>query len=183
MKKTLVAAIAALWAVAALAADKKASGEFSAMAAVNTASGTRSMAFDVVVTNPRSLADVQPLKKVLAQGGQQALLNAIRGGGQGQIKLGALVYPVDLVVAEKIDAGWRYFIVTARPIRTGEAEQDGGESLNYPFAVFGFDATDWGSGDGVIYTRAALSVDDDGHVHVAQYDGDPGQLTDIRRVN
>jgi len=38
------------------------------------------------------------------------------------------------------------------------------------------------SGDGVIYTRAALSVDDDGHVHVAQYDGDPGKLTNIRRV-
>ncbi len=183
MKRTLMGVVVAFWAAAALAGDKKAAGEFSAMASINTASGTRSMAFDVVVSNPRSLADVQPLKKVLAQGGQQALLNAIRGGGQGQIKLGALVYPVDLVVAEKIEDGWRYFIVTARPIKTGEADQDGGESLNYPFAVFGFDATDFMSGDGVIYTRAALSVDDGGHVSVAQYDGDPGQLTDIRRVN
>jgi hypothetical protein len=46
------------------------------------------------------------LKKILEQGGQQALVNAIRGGGQGQIKLGALSYPVDLVMVEKIDDGW-----------------------------------------------------------------------------
>jgi hypothetical protein len=124
-------------ACAALGADKP-TGEFSATASIDTPSGTRSMAFDVVVSNPRSLADVVPLKKVLENGGQQALANAIRGGGQGQIKLGALVYPVDLVAAERIEDGWRYFIVTTRPINTG-SEEDGGASLDYPFAVFGFD--------------------------------------------
>ena len=146
MKPTLAALAATLWAVAALAGDKKATGEFSATASINTASGTRSMAFDVVVSNPRSLADVMPLKKVLEQGGQQALLNAIRGGGQGQIKLGALAYPADLVVVDKIDDGWRYFIVTARPIKVSESDEDGGASLNYPFAVFRFDSTDFSSG-------------------------------------
>jgi hypothetical protein len=183
MKRGLWAIAATLWALAALAGDKKATGEFSATASINTASGTRTMAFDVVVSNPRSLADVMPLKKVLEQGGQQALLNAIRGGGQGQIKLGALVYPVDLVAVDKIDDGWRYFIVTARPINVSESDEDGGASLDYPFAVFRFDSTDFSSGDGTIYTRAALSVDDDGHLQIAQYDGDPGQLTNITRVN
>jgi hypothetical protein len=168
-------------ACAALGADKP-TGEFSATASIDTPSGTRSMAFDVVVSNPRSLADVVPLKKVLENGGQQALANAIRGGGQGQIKLGALVYPVDLVAAERIEDGWRYFIVTTRPINTG-SEEDGGASLDYPFAVFGFDATDFDSDDGVIYTRAALSIDPDGHLHVAQYGGQPGTLTDVSRVD
>ena len=181
MKRLLAAVALTLWAVAALAA--KATGEFSATASIDTESGTRSMAFDVVVSNPRSLADVVPLKKVLEQGGQQALVNAIRGGGQGQIKLGALSYPVDLVLAEKIEDGWRYFIITTRPITLSETDENGGASLNYPFAVFIFDSTDFSSEDGVIYTRAALSVDDDGHLHVAQYDGEPGQLTDISRVN
>jgi len=167
---------------AALGADKP-TGEFSATASIDTPSGTRSMAFDDVVSNPRSLADVVPLKKVLENGGQQALASAIRGSGQGQIKLGALVYPVDLVVAEKIQDGWRYFIVTTRPIKNTETEEDGGASLDYPFAVFGFDATAFGSPDGVIYTRAALSIDPDGHLHVAQYGGQPGTLTDIARVD
>src|SRR5262245_43120618 len=163
-------------------ADKKPTGEFSATASIDTPSGTRSMPFDVVVSSPRSLSEVQPLKKVLEDGGQQALVNAIRGSGQGQIKLGALVYPVDLVMAEKIDDGWRYFVVTARPIKYNEADEDGGASLDYPFAVFGFDSTDFASGDGFIYTKAALSVDPDGHLQIAQYDGEPGTLKDIRRV-
>jgi hypothetical protein len=184
MKRALTFLAGTLFLVSAAAADDdKATGEFSATASVNTPSGTRRMAFDVVVSNPRSLAEVVPLKKVLEEGGQRALVNAIRGSGQGQIKLGALAYPVDLVMAEKIEDGWRYFIVTARPIKYTEAEEDGGASLAYPFAVFGFDSTDFSSGDGVIYTRAALSIDADGHLQVVQYDGDPGTLTGIRRIN
>lgn len=184
MKRTALAlASVLLLSGAALAADKKAAGEFSATASIGTPSGTRSMAFDVVVSSPRGLGEMAPLKKVLEDGGQQALVNAIRGSGQGQVKLGALVYPVDLVMVEKIDDGWRYFVVTTRPIKYTEADEDGGASLNYPFAVFGFDSTDFSSGDGFIYTKAALSIDPDGHVQVSQYDGDPGTLSDIRRIN
>ncbi len=163
--------------------EKKATGEFSATASIGTPSGTRSMAFDVVVSSPRSLGEVLPLKRVLEDGGQQALVNAIRGSGQGQVKLGALVYPIDLVMAEKIEDGWRYLVVTTRPIKYTESEEDGGASLDYPFSVFAFDWTDFGSSDGTIYTKAALSIDPDGHVQVTQYDGDPGTLRDIRRTN
>ena len=181
------AASAALLLILPLAAqarqEKKSTGEYTATASIDTPSGTRSMAFDVVVSSPRSLAEVLPLKKVLEQGGQQALVNAIRGSGQGSIKLGALVYPCDLVMAEKIDDGWRYLVITTRPIKYTEAEEDGGASLNYPFAVFAFDWTSFGSSDGTIYTKAALSIDPDGHIQVTQYDGDPGTLSDIRRIN
>lgn len=186
MKRTAVLAALVLLAASApalLGSDKKAAGEFSATASIGTPTGTRSMAFDVVVSNPKALSEMAPLKKVLEDGGQQALVNAIRGSGQGQVKLGALVYPVDLVMVEKIDDGWRYFVVTTRPIKYTESEEDGGASLNYPFAVFGFDSTDFSSGGGVIYTKAALSIDPDGHVHVSQYDGDPGTLSDINRLN
>lgn len=184
MKKTSLLFAATLTLASAVSADDpKAAGEFSATASIGTPSGTRTMAFDVVVSNPRGLAEMAPLKKVLEDGGQQALVNAIRGSGQGQIKLGALVYPVDLVMVEKIDDGWRYFIVTTRPIKYNEADVDGGASLDYPFAVFGFDSTDFSRGDGIIYTKAALSIDPDGHVQVSQYDGDPGTLSDIRRLN
>jgi hypothetical protein len=181
-----LASLALLSLVSAFAlaqTNKKPTGEFAATASIDTPSGTRSMAFDVVVSSPRSLGEIIPLKKVLEDGGQQALVNAIRGSGQGQVKLGALVYPIDLVMAEKIEDGWRYLVVTTRPIKYTESEEDGGASLNYPFSVFAFDSTDFGSSDGTIYTRAALSIDPDGHVQVTQYDGDPGTLSDIRRIN
>ena len=117
MKPTLaLAGILALTLPTHARQEKKAEGEFAATASIGTRSGTRSMAFDVVVTSPRSLAEILPLKRVLEDGGQQALVNAIRGSGQGQIKLGALVYPIDLVMAEKIEDGWRYLVVTTRPI-------------------------------------------------------------------
>jgi hypothetical protein len=178
-----VIAAVLLHAAASPAEDKKPTGEYSATASIGTPSGTRSMAFDVVVTSPRSLNEIIPLKRVLEDGGQQALVNAIRGSGQGQVKLGALVYPIDLVMAEKIEDGWRYLVVTTRPIKYTESEEDGGASLDYPFAVFAWDWTDFGSSDGTIYTKAALSIDPDGHVQVTQYDGDPGTLKDIRRID
>src|SRR5262245_10464957 len=186
MRKTLLAAallIVTTLQAAAAPDNKRPTGEFSATASVDTRSGTRSMAFDVVAMNPRSLQEMLPLKKVLEEGGQQALVNSIRGSGQGQVKLGALVYPVDLVMVEKIEDGWRYFVITARPIKYNEADEDGGASLDYPFAVFGFDSTDFLSGDGFIYPRAALSIDPDGHLQVSQYDGDPGTLSDIKKIN
>ena len=163
--------------------EKKVTGEYSATASIDTPSGTRSMAFDVVVSSPRGLAEIIPLKKVLEDGGQNALANAIRGSGQGQIKLGALVYPIDLVMAEKIEDGWRYLVVTTRPIKYNESDEDGGASLNYPFAVFTWEWTSFGSSDGTIYTKAALSIDPDGHIQVTQFDGDPGSLSDVRRIN
>jgi hypothetical protein len=184
MKTTL--AIAGLFVMALPAGaqqEKKAAGEYSATASIGTPSGTRSMGFNVVVSSPRSLGEILPLKKVLEDGGQQSLVNAIRGSGQGQVKLGALVYPIDLVMAMEIDDGWRYLVVTTRPIKNTETEEDGGASLDYPFAVFAWDWTDFGSSDGTIYTRAALSIDPDGQVQVSQYDGDPGKLSDIRRIN
>jgi len=91
--------------------------------------------------------------------------------------------PIDLVMAEKIEDGWRYLVVTTRPIKYNESDEDGGASLNYPFAVFTWEWTSFGSSDGTIYTKAALSIDPDGHIQVTQFDGDPGSLSDVRRIN
>ena len=171
MKRGIASLTLLLFALPVLAQqEKKATGEYSATASIGTPSGTRSMAFDVVVSSPRGLAEIIPLKKVLEDGGQNALANAIRGSGQGQVKLGALVYPVDLVMAEKIDDGWRYLVVTTRPIKYNESDEDGGASLNYPFAVFTWDWTSFGSSAG-------------GATPLPQYDGDPGSLNDVRRIN
>ncbi|HEY1434819.1 MAG TPA: hypothetical protein VGG65_05545, partial [Thermoanaerobaculia bacterium] len=132
-------------------------GEFSATATVTTKDGTRSMGFNLAVTNPMAMEDTTPLKELLARGGQQAALNAIRGGGRGRIKLGGFEYPVDLVVYEKTSDGDRYYVVTARSMQYDEIV-DGRESVNHPFTVFVVNVPGFGTGDGRIYTKAALSV-------------------------
>jgi hypothetical protein len=169
-------------ASALLAADgKPRGGEFSATAKMETRQGARSLAFNLVVSQPITLEEAQPLKDVLYHGGQQALLNSIRGSARGKIKLGALEYPVDLVVYEQNGDGDKYFVVTARALKIQEVNE-GHDSLNYPFSLFVLNVPSVGTGDGEVYTRAELWVDDEGHVRAAQHDGQPGTLRDVKRL-
>jgi len=182
MSKHLQAIALALLVTPALATEPvPAGGEFSATATMRTRQGTRSMGFDVVVTNPMSIGEAQPFKRVLAEGGQQALVNAIRGAGRGRIRLGGLEYPVDLVVGERVRDGERYTVVTARTLKFVEV-QEGRASINHPFTIIVFVAPSFGRGEGQIYTQAALSVDAEGHVQADQYDGQPGTLRNVRRI-
>jgi hypothetical protein len=158
-----------------------AGGEFTATATMNTKQGTRSMSFTVVASRPMSREEAEPLKKVLAEGGQQALANAIRGSNRGRLKLGGMEYPIDLVVGQAVGDGERYVVVTTRTLQHEEV-MEGSASLGHPFTVFVFDVPGFGSGTGHIYTRAALAVEADGRVRVDQYDGSPGSLKDVRRA-
>ena len=139
------------------------------------------MGFDVVVTKPMTIEQAQRLKRTLEEGGQHALLSAIRGGSRGRIRLGGYEYPVDLVVVEPIKDGDRYYVVTARPLKYEEV-QEGRDSLDHPFTVIVFDVPAWGKGDGHIYTQAALFIDEEGHVRADQYEGRVGTLKDVKRL-
>jgi hypothetical protein len=180
MKATLRTAFFFLLA-ASLRAANPGAGEFSATANMQTKQGSRNMSFQLVVTNPMTMEEAQPLKEVLARGGQQALLNAIRGSGRGRIRLGGFEYPVDLVVVETDRDATRYYVVTARALKHEEVSE-GRESLNHPFSVFVLNVPGMGSGDGRIYTQAALSIDEQGHVRAEQYEGEPGTLRDVKRL-
>jgi len=159
-----------------------AAGEFTATAAITTSQGSRSMPIGIVVTNPLTPSQALPLKKVLEDGGQQALLNAIRGGGRGTLQLGGLAYPLDLVVAQPTDDGFRYVVVTTRPIKYDETI-DSSPSLDFPFGILVFDSASFGTTTGVLYTRGALSISDEGRVQASQYGGEPGTLNDVKQVN
>src|SRR4051812_46017713 len=180
-----LAAAGALVAASLVGADSKsASGEFTATASITTSQGTRSMPFRIVVTSPMSPEQAMPLKKVLEDGGQQALLNAIRGGSRGSIRLGGMEYPLDAVVAQPTDDGFRYVAVTARQIRYEETvDEKYAGSLDFPFGIFVFDSGGFGTTEGLLFTRGALSISDEGRVQASQYDGDPGTLKDVKRVN
>jgi hypothetical protein len=179
-KSALFAILAVAPRVASGADDV--TGSFQAMAVVETPQGTRQMGFTVVVQSPWTMEQAMSLKKVLLDGGQQALANSIRGMGQGKFLLGAIEYSADLIVAEPDSNGVKYSIVTARPLKYEEVT-DGSESLDYPFTVLVFTVPSFGSGDGKIFTKAALFVDEDGKVRAEQYHGKVGTLKDVKPSN
>jgi hypothetical protein len=157
-------------------------GTFSATATVETRTGTRSMPFNLVVTSPMTMEEAEPLKDVLAKGGQHALLNAIRGAGRGKIQLGGFEYPVDLVVVEPgSGGGLRYYVVTSRAMSYDEVNE-GTSSTTHPFSVFVVNVPSFGMGDGRIYPRAALSIDEEGHVRAEHYEGRAGTIKDVKRL-
>ena len=138
------------------------------------------MVIQIWVTRPLTVEEALPLKQVLADGGQQALLNAIRGGNRGHFRLGAMDYPIDLVVAQETRDGFKYIIVTARPLKYEEVNE-GRDSLEHPFTVVMFEAPSFGSGEGELYTKAAIQLEADGWVRVYEHGKDPGTLKDIKR--
>ena len=172
-------------AASAIAQDvREARGEWSATASITTRQGTRSMPVRIVVTNPLSPQQAMPLKDVLEHGGQQALLNAIRGGGRGTLRLGGMEYPLDLVVAQPTDDGFRYVIVTARQIKYEETVDPNFQgSLDYPFGILVFDSPGVHTSTGMVFTKGALSISDEGRPQASQYDGQPGTLKDVKRVD
>jgi hypothetical protein len=177
----LLAAAGFAWIVPAGAApDAGPAGQFTATARVQTPSGSRTMEVQIFVQRPMTVEEAQPLKKVLADGGQQALLNATRGASRGHFRFGAMDYPIDLVVAQETRDGFKYVVVTARPLKYEEVNE-GKDSLEHPFTVVMFEAPSFGSGEGEVYTKAALQVENDGWVRVYEYGRDPGTLKDVKR--
>jgi hypothetical protein len=161
--KVSVLALVLLSSLGAIAGAAHPEGEFTATARVETKSGTRSTACTIIVNRPIPYEEAAPLRRILEDGGQQAVRTAIMGAAHGQLSLGGIAYPLDLVIFEPKGKGFRYVVVTSRPIRWEESEL-GEPSLDYPFTVLVFEEPAVGLGEGQIVPRAALQIDEDGHV-------------------
>jgi hypothetical protein len=142
--------------------------------------GEGRMGVEIVIRREADHAAALALKRVLADGGQAALLGAIRTRSDGVLRLGALEHPLNLIVSFATDDGRRIAIVTARRLQVEEINE-GRESLDYPFGVAIFEVDDSGRGEGVLYVAAALRLDEDGRLQVDGYQSRPGELLDIRR--
>ena len=181
-RKLVIAAILAAVTAPAMAWENPSGQEFSATAIMNTSQGTRRMPVTLIARRYTSMEDAARLKQVLESGGQGALLASLRGIHNGQLRLGALEFPVNLVAAEETRNGYEYIFVTARRIQV-EERINTTPSLDYPFGVAVFEVGDFGNGEGQIYPQAAIRVDpDDGSVVVEQYEGEPGRLVDVKKV-
>jgi hypothetical protein len=155
--------------------------EFTATAVVNSSQGRRRMPVTFVVRRFTTVEEAQHLGEVLRKGGQGALLSALRGRSDGELRLGAVQMPIALVVVEPVSRGRRYIFLTPRRISV-EEQQFGEESLDYPFGMVEFEVGRLGSGKGSLHVAAALRIDDDGRLEVEDYDGADGYLENLKRV-
>jgi hypothetical protein len=156
--------------------------EFSAEAVVNSREGRNRMLVTLVADRFTSVEEARDLARLLERGSQGPLVNALRGRHDGRIRLGALEMPVALVVAEPVGRdGYRYIFLTPRRIEFHEREFDA-ESLDYPFGIIVFEVDRFGRGVGDLHVAAALSIDQDGHVEIEDYNGADGRVERIKQV-
>jgi hypothetical protein len=179
-RAALVAGIVMVWTGAILPAGEP-GREFDATAVMRTTTDTRRMPVKLVANRFTSVEQARQLAGVLEQGGQGALLAALTGRADGQLRLGALELQVALVVAEEKGRGYRYLFLTPRRIRVEETTF-GEESLDYPFGIAVLEVDGFGRGSGSVHVAAALAIDADGHIEIEDFDGADGRLEDLRTV-
>ena len=141
--------------------------------------GTHRIEVTIHIQSTTPLEVGKQLAALVSSGGQPALLAALDRYANGSVGFGALQYTLNLVVRKPADRGQRYVIVANRPFGAYEVNtrQD---SLDYPFGVVVFDVDDFGNGEGRVFQRAQVTVNDDGTVGVKEY-GQPGRLLNISR--
>jgi len=155
--------------------------EFSAEAVVNSREGRSRMLVTLVADRFTSVEEARDLARLLERG-QGPLVNALRGRHDGRVRLGALEMPVALVVAEPVGRdGYRFIFLTPRRIEFHEREFDE-ESLDYPFGIVVFEVDRFGRGEGDLHVAAALSIDQDGHIEIEDYNGADGRVERIKQV-
>ena len=176
---TLVLAVLVVW-VSPVAADEP-GREFTATAVVRGSQGTRRMPVTFIANRFTSVEQAKSLAEVLEQGGQEALLSALTGRRDGQLRLGALQMPVALVVAEPQGKGYRYLFLKPRRMQVEETTF-GEESLDYPFGISEFETDTSGRGEGSLHVAAALRIDADGHIEIEDYDGEDGSIERLQQV-
>lgn len=180
LRKTLAAAAFALLVSSPAARADGPTGQFNATAQIETRMGTQEIGVSIIVTSPMTRTDAKVYKKILKDRGQRGLAAAIRGQNQGVFRFGALDYPVDMIIAEPVDDGYKFIVITTRPLEYEEVRQ-GKKSLDNPFTVAVFTVPEFGWGDGQLYTKAKLSIDADGRVQANTYKNRTGSLKDVTR--
>lgn len=174
----LVALVCVLLSVDAAWAEEPAR-RFSATFVVTDSQGTRRLPATFGADRYTPLEEARRFRRVLEDGGQPALLAALRGRRDGYLELGGLRAPIALAVATPLDDGaWEYIFVTPRRIRYDERE-DGRESADYPFGVAFFEVDSLGRGEGTVHVAATFAIAEDGWLEILDFEGE-GRLEDLR---
>jgi hypothetical protein len=176
------ALLAVLGTGVAFAADAASPGrEFSATFDFQGEQGNRRMDASILIDRLTPVEEARQLREVLRNQGQSGLVAALRGRRNGQLRIGALDFSLDLVVAKPTEDGFLLLIVTTRPIRLEETLQ-GSDSAGHPFGVVSVEIDGFGRGEGRFFPRAALAIDANGAVTVQQAVEGEGRVTGVKKV-
>jgi hypothetical protein len=127
--------------------------------------GTHRIEVTLHIQSTTPLEVGKQLAALVSSGGQPALQAALDRYANGTLGFGVLQYTLNLVVRKPTDRGERYVIVANRPLGAYEVNV-GQDSVDYPFGVVVFDIDDFGNGEGTVFQRAQVTVNDDGTVGV-----------------
>jgi len=141
--------------------------------------GTHRIEVTIHIQSTTPLEVGRQLAALVSSGGQPALQAALDRYANGSVGFGVLQYTLNLVVKKPGDRSQRYVIVANRPFSAYEVNTNQ-DSVNDPFGVVVFDVDDFGNGEGTVYQRAQITVNDNGTVSVNGY-GQPGRLLDVSR--
>ena len=141
--------------------------------------GTHRIDVTIHIQSATPLEVGKQLAALVSSGGQPALQAALDRYANGSVGFGVLQYTLNLVVRKPADRRQRYVIVATRPFGAYEVNT-GQDSVDYPFGVVVFDVDDFGRGEGEVFQRAQITVNDDGTVGVRGYD-QPGRLLNVSR--
>ena len=155
--------------------------EFSAIFKFKGKQGDRQIGATIVVDRYTPVEEAWQLAEILKSQGQAGLAAALRGRGNGRLRLGALEYGLDLVAAKPTSNGFKLVVVTNRPIRYQETQGNSGDSLNYPFGIVVIEIDGFGRGEGRFYPAAALHFNPDGSVAVYKHEGE-GRVSEVKKV-
>jgi hypothetical protein len=181
-RAVLCALLAVLGTPVAFAADAASPGrEFSATFDFKGAQGNRRMDASILIDRFTPVEEARQLREVLKNQGQHGLLTALRDRRNGRLRLGALDFSLDLVVAKPREDGFLLLIITTRPIRLQETVEPS-NAADYPFGVVSVEIDGFGRGEGKFFPRSALAIDADGNVTVQQSVEGEGRVTQVKKV-
>jgi len=120
-------------------------------------------------------------KKVLTEGGPDALYKVLRSSAMGQVKTTqSYVYAIYLAISVPTEKGRTVRLVTERPVFTKEVVRDQ-DTLEYIYSYIELTLDKNGKGTGKMLGTAKIFVDKNGKVDVDTH-GQPETLANARKI-
>lgn len=152
---------------------------FTAVAEIEggRAGGRSRLAVELIVDRQTLPSEALRLAALVLDGGQGLLAASLQGRRDGRLRLGAVDYPVSLIVAKPTPRGERWVAVTERPLRLDQLP--GEDEPDHPFGILDFLVDEHGRGEGIVYPAAAVGFDSEGYVVIEGTPRRSGRLLDV----
>lgn len=146
-----------------------------------SATAGKSTRLNMTVDRWASEEELAGFKKVLTEGGPDALYKVLRSSAMGQVKTTeSYVYAIYLAISVPTEKGRTVRLVTERPVFTKEVVRDQ-DTLEYIYSYIELNLDKNGKGTGKMLGTAKIFIDKNGKVDVDTH-GQPETLANARKI-